>query len=425
MKPATAQIADGYRAEGAAEAVDVARSVLTGERPAAQILDRSGHVAVSFGDPVSRAPMLGRADAAAVLSGGRLIRTVELGRWRTSASGSSRDRPPGAVARRWLSPPSRWRPSIGSVGRVLVLLLVAGPAALLATALGGRWLARRALLPMDRMTARAAAIDLERIEDRLVVPRTGDEVAHLATTLNAMLDRIEHGVEEQHRLVADASHELRTPLAAMRAEIDVSLRTDDLPLAARLGSRERARRGRPDERTRLTTCSCSPAWTRAGWSCWSSRSTCTSVTARAVKSLGPLARTRSVTLTLGGPTAMAVGDADRLGHALRNLVENAIEFSPADGEVVVSPPGRPTARSGSRCATTGPASPPEVRERIFDRFFRADPSRTRSTGGGGLGLAITREIASAHAARVWVDDAGASGGSAFSLALARLEAPPG
>ena len=80
LKPATAQIADGYRAEGAAEAVDVARSVLTGERPAAQILDRSGHVAVSFGDPVSRAPMLGRADAAAVLRGGRLIRTVELGR---------------------------------------------------------------------------------------------------------------------------------------------------------------------------------------------------------------------------------------------------------------------------------------------------------------------------------------------------------
>jgi signal transduction histidine kinase len=65
----------------------------------------------------------------------------------------------------------------------------------------------------------------------------------------------------------------------------------------------------------------------------------------------------------------------------------------------------------------GPGVAPDVRERIFDRFFRADPSRSRSTGGGGLGLAISREIAIAHAGRVWVDDVGAQG-SAFSLALA-------
>ena len=119
-----------------------------------------------------------------------------------------------------------------------------------------------------------------------------------------------------------------------------------------------------------------------------------------------------------------MGHADRLGHALRNLVENAIEFSPADGEVVVST-WEANGEVGVTVRDHGPGVAPEVRERIFDRFFRADPSRTRSTGGGGLGLAITREIASAHAARVWVDDAGASGGSAFSLALARLEVPLG
>ena len=74
-----------------------------------------------------------------------------------------------------------------------------------------------------------------------------------------------------------------------------------------------------------------------------------------------------------------------------------------------------TARSASPCSTRGPACP-RCRERIFDRFFRVDPSRTRATGGGGLGLAIAREIAVAHGGRVWVDDAGARG-SAFSLAL--------
>ena len=417
LRPATAQIADGYRAEGAAEAVDVARSVLTGERPAAQILDDSGRVAVSFGDAVSRAPMLRRADAAAVLRGGGLIRTVELGRsgqrFRLAARPTiRRGRRQVAVAAESMATVDR------SVRRVLVLLLVAGPAALLATAMGGWWLARRALRPIDRMTARAAAIDLERIEDRLVVPRTGDEVAHLARTLNAMLDRIEHGVSEQHRLVADASHELRTPLAAMRAEIDVSLRADDLPPAARrvLGSA----REEVDRMTRTVDDLLVLASVDEGrLELLVEPVDLHDVVARAVASLHPLARTHNVTLALDGPTAMAVGDTDRLGHALRNLVENAIQFSPAGGEVAVST-WAADGEVGVTVRDQGPGVPPDVRELIFDRFFRADPSRTRSTGGGGLGLAITREIASAHAGRVWVEDAGTSG-SAFTLALAWLE----
>ena len=111
LHPAAAQIADGYRAEGAPEAVDVARSVLTGERPAAQILDPSGRVAVSFGDPVARAPMLTRADAAAVLRGGELTRTVALGA-RPPALPARRARDRAArPAGRWRSRPSRWRPS--------------------------------------------------------------------------------------------------------------------------------------------------------------------------------------------------------------------------------------------------------------------------------------------------------------------------
>ena len=417
LLPATVQIADGYRAEGAAEAVDVARSVLTGERPAAQILDDSGRVAVSFGDAVSRAPMLRRADAAAVLRGGGLIRTVELGRsgqrFRLAARPTiRRGRRQVAVAAESMATVDR------SVRRVLVLLLVAGPAALLATAMGGWWLARRALRPIDRMTARAAAIDLERIEDRLVVPRTGDEVAHLARTLNAMLDRIEHGVSEQHRLVADASHELRTPLAAMRAEIDVSLRADDPPPAARrvlASAREEV-----DRMTRTIDDLLVLASVDEGrLELLVEPLDLHDVVARAVASLHPLARTHNVTVALDGPTAMALGDADRLGHALRNLVENAIRFSPAGGEVAVS-----TWASDGEVGVTvrdqGPGVALDVRELIFDRFFRADPSRTRSTGGGGLGLAITREIASAHAGRVWVEDAGASG-CAFTLALAPLE----
>ena len=415
LRPAAVQIADGYRAEGASEAIDVARSVLTGERPAAQILDPSGRVAVAFGDRAARAPMLGRADVATVLRGAGLTRTVRLGhggqRFRLVARRTARrDRRQVAVAAESMATVDR------SVRRVLVLLLIAGPAALLATALGGWWLARRALRPIDRMTSRAAAIDLDRIEDRLVVPRTGDEVAHLASTLNAMLDRIEHGVEEQHRLVADASHELRTPLTAMRAEIDVSLRADDLAPAAHQvleSVREEVDRMTHTVDDLLVLASLDEGRLELLVGPLDLHD----VVARAAAALDPLARTRGVTLTLHGPAAMAVGDAERLVHALRNLVENAIKFSPERSEVVVTT-WAAHGEVGVTVLDQGPGVAPDVRERIFDRFFRADPSRTRSTGGGGLGLAITREIASAHAGRVWVDDAAGARGSAFSLALA-------
>ena len=108
-------------------------------------------------------------------------------------------------------------------------LLLAGPAALLLAVGGGWWLAGRSLRPVEAMTGTAAAIGVEALDERVPEPRTRDELWRLARTLNTMLARIEHGVVEQRRLVADTSHELRTPLAAMRSEIDVSLRVDDLP----------------------------------------------------------------------------------------------------------------------------------------------------------------------------------------------------
>ena len=119
------------------------------------------------------------------------------------------------------------------VRRVLVLILLAGPVALAATALAGYWLARKALRPVERMTSNAREIGIDRLNERVAVPRAADELGRLAVTLNAMLDRLERGVREKHRLIADASHELRTPLAVMRAELDVSLRDADLADDAR------------------------------------------------------------------------------------------------------------------------------------------------------------------------------------------------
>ncbi len=418
LGPASDQIAAGYRVEGPPEFVDTARTTLSGERAAAQVLGPTGRVLVASGDRVARAPMLTRADEATVLRGAAIVRTVRLGgqRFRLAARPvDRRGQRQAIVAGQSLAGVER------SVRRVLVLLLIAGPAALLATALGGWWLAGRALRPIERMTARAAAIDLDHIEERVAVPPTGDEVARLATTLNAMLERIERGVHEQHRLVADASHELRSPLAAMRAEIDVSLRADDLPPAARdvlESAREEVDRMTRTVDDLLVLASLDEGRLELLVEPLDLRD----VAERAIGRLQPLAAARGVTVTLTGAPALATGDADRLGHALRNLVENAIKFSPAGGAVEVTTWTR-AGEAGVTVRDHGPGVAPDLRERVFDRFFRADPARARATGGGGLGLAITREIALAHGGRAWVDDA-----SAFSLALharpAAPDAPP-
>ena len=108
--------------------------------------------------------------------------------------------------------------------RILKLLLLAGPVAIAAAALGAWWLLRRALDPVERMRRKAEEIGIDRLHERLAPPTVGDEIGQLASTLNAMLDRLEAGVRANRQLIADASHELRTPLAAMRVELDVSLR---------------------------------------------------------------------------------------------------------------------------------------------------------------------------------------------------------
>jgi heavy metal sensor kinase len=301
-----------------------------------------------------------------------------------------------------------------SVHRVLVLLLLAGPAALVLIAAGGWLVAGRALAPVRRVTRTAERIGVAELGGRVTVPAARDEVGELAVTFNRMLDRIQHGVEEQHRLTADTSHELRTPLAAMRSELDVSLRGDELSPAARevlestreevdrmsrtvddllvLAAADEGRVGRLTEALDLHA-----------------------LAASVVGALAPIARRNGVAVTVEGGDAPVAGDPDQLRHALRNVVENALKFTPAGGHVAVTAFGDGV-RSRVTVADDGPGIAPQLRERVFDRFFRVDASRTRRTGGSGLGLAIARELIEAHGGRVWAGGREPAG-STFTLEL--------
>ena len=215
--------------------------------------------------------------------------------------------------------------------------------------------------------------------------------------------------------MADASHELRSPLAAMRSEIDVTLRTQDLPTAAR--DALESTRDDVDQLSRtvddlLTLARADEQGLRPVAEPLDLRQLA-SVTAA---SMGSLARERGVTIVVDGPEVFGLGDDRWLRQALRNLLDNAIRHSPPTGAVTIRTSN--AAATAIVCVTDdGPGIPVELQERVFDRFFRVDEARTPGTrAGSGIGLSITREIARAHGGEAWVDSR-PSGGSAVSISL--------
>jgi heavy metal sensor kinase len=405
LNPALDQIARGYHQEGAPELPDISGTVLSGESAASQVLDARGAVVAAYRAP---RPLLNPQDVRAVLRGTRIDRT-QAGLRVAARASTRRGAPIAVVAAEPTAPIDR------SVHRLIVLLLIAGPAALGATAAGGWWLARRALRPVQRLTDEAALIGIDRLADRLPEPSTRDEIARLAATLNTMLARIEAGVEQQHRLIADASHELRSPLAAMRAELDVSLRADDLEPRAQAVLR--SARDEVDRLARTVDGLLTLALADQGALDLDLAPVDLAAVGEAVTGrLQALAAGRGVLLQTRLEPAPVRGDAERLAQAVANLLDNAIKHSPPGGTVTVSSGGGDGGEAYLDVLDEGEGILLADRERVFDRFARLDASRTRATGGAGIGLSLVREIARAHGGRASAEP-GPRSGSRFVLAL--------
>jgi two-component system, OmpR family, sensor kinase len=411
VRAVAATIGDVYAAEGPFAVQQVARSALP--RPAAgQVLDRGGRVLASFGAADARRPMVPTPTRTAALVGEPVLTTVTVAdgrRFRASVSSVRRlGRRHVVVVAASLSQAE------APVRRVLMLLLLAGPMALAATAVVGWWLARKALGPVARMASEADAIEIDRLHERIAVPRAADELGHLAMTLNAMLGRLQRGVAEQRRLVADASHELRTPLAVMRAELDVSLRDDDVAGEAR--ETLESTREEVDRMSRTVDNLLTLARADDGrLELLRTRVELGEAIDAATRPLLPLAEHKDVRVEIGGEPAEAVADPLHVHQALTNLIENAIKFTAPGGTVRISA-WRDGREVGVTVADDGPGIPAESLARVFDRFYRVDPARRRDAGGSGLGLAICREVARAHGGRITVDSEEGRG-SSFSLVL--------
>ena len=416
-----AQISLGLRDGCEGEFQDVSDASLVGlpqGESGAQFLTPDGAISESSGDPAAQQPLLSREEIATVLAGSTVTRTVPA--------------PPDGEPFHILavSLPSQTCPGVivvatstdeieRSVRALVVQLSLGMPLALLVAGLGGWWLAGRALAPVGQMTRRAETIGVERLDERIDVPADRDELQRLAVTLNAMLDRLERGVEDKRRFAADASHELRTPLAVMRAELDVSLREADLARSARdalESAREEVERMHAIVENLLTLARADDGSLELLREPLDLSDVTTTVAANAAA----FTRSKGVVLRTEGPHANVVADRARIEQVVMNLVSNAIRFSPAGGSVGVSTWLRD---GGAGCSVTdeGPGVSPEIAGRIFERFVRADPVRTND-GGSGLGLAICHEIVTAHGGRIWVDVRQGSGGS-FSFWLPDGAAP--
>jgi heavy metal sensor kinase len=420
LRGAASQIAQGWEAEGAKDFLDVAHTVLPGPTrhgSGAQVLDSAGPVAVSAGDPLMDAPLISGGQLASALSGREV---------RFSLRGGAPPEHLRAIAipvrrhgrRQALVVTESLAAADHAVHRLLVLGLLGGAGALALVALGGWWVARRALAPVERMTSRADRIGIEDLAERIPVPRWRDELGHLARTLNAMLARLERGVRARERLIGDVSHELRAPLAAIRSELEVSLRHDALDGPARgavaSARQETVRMSRIVENL-LTLARLD----EGGVELLIGSHDLGEIATEAAMSYRQAAESAGVTLTVTGSAGVRC-DRDRLGQVIGNLIDNAISFAPPGSEVgvhVYSDRGE----VGVRVSDEGPGVPPEDAERIFERFARRDPARSRA-GGAGLGLAICREIVSAHGGRIWVQKLRSSG-STFVVALPAGESP--
>jgi len=408
-----AAIEQSYATEGVSGFRETAAVTLRRSGAVTQVLDTRGRVIASYGGDIAVDPMVPARRIRQALAGGTLLFDSKLGdtgvSFRINAIATAVHGAPRVVA-------------VGeslqgvdeAVRRVLVLLLIAVPVVMAAGAFGAWWLVRNALRPVDRMRRKAEQIGIERLHERLSAPHPRDEIGQLAATLNRMLERIESGVRARRQLVADASHELRTPLAAMRAELDVSL-MDRSRTPAERAVLESVRED-VDRMTRTVSGLLLLARADEGkLELIEGVVELEREVEGAARPLRAMAEAKGVRLEVDGQPSRTDGDPQRIQQAITNLIENAIEFTPPGGQVTVNTWQRGN-EVGVTVADTGAGIPAEAQPHVFDRFYRADPSRSRESGGSGLGLAICREIVTAHGGRVWVQSEEGKG-SAFSLAL--------
>jgi heavy metal sensor kinase len=311
--------------------------------------------------------------------------------------------------------------SLGHTNEVLrELLAVLAIALLLATVIavvGGFFLIRSSLKPLDNMAMWAQKITSRSLHERMPVSETGDELQQLSISLNRMIERLEEAFHHISRFSADASHELRTPLTIMRGELESAVQNPKTNPEVReaLGNalEEAVRLSKiVDQLLTMSRLDAGEAFLEV------SRFDFSELVRTTVEYMRLLADEKNLALKVQAAEAVQVeGDRYRLQQVIVNLVDNAIKYTPDGGSVHVST--RAEADKAVLVVTdTGIGISAEGQAHIFERFYRTDKARSRQLGGTGLGLSIVKSIGAAHGGRVSVQSAEGRG-SAFRFEIPR------
>ena len=281
------------------------------------------------------------------------------------------------------------------LNQLLVRVTLFGLVSLAAGAAGTWWLARRIVEPLDRLTQTAETITERSLEQRLELTGASSELTRLSTVFNTMLDRLQAAFQRQIRLTADASHELRTPVAVILSQTEHTLsrpRTPDEYCSALETCLRAARRMKRlvDDLLLLARADSGRLELRQ------EPLDLADVVRQSLALLEPVALEKQVRISSQLQTTLTRGDPARLGQVVTNLVTNALLYNRPQGEVFVTVQTR-DAQALLMVSDTGVGIAAADLPRLFERFYRADQSRTHSSGQGtGLGLSIVSEIVSAH-----------------------------
>ena len=289
----------------------------------------------------------------------------------------------------------------GLLGRFSTGLLAAIPALLAISALGGYWLSRHVLRPIDRLTTAVQSISIGNLSGRLPIANTGDELQRLAVTCNGMLSRLENSVNRIQRFTADASHELRSPISFMRTVAEVALGNPEIDEESRAAFHDILAESAEASRLLEDMLVLARADSQQGDLRFEAVDLADLLEDVREKAR-PLAEAKHQSLAVERHGSGRVsGDPGTLRRLLWTLVDNAIKYTPSGGRIDLALNTQGTAAT-IVVRDNGIGIPEAMLPRVFERFFRADPSRTQ-VEGSGLGLAIARWIADMHHAAISVE----------------------
>lgn len=275
------------------------------------------------------------------------------------------------------------------------------PFLLLFAGLGGYFLANRALRPIQQITETAQEITARDLSRRLAYRGAMDEVGLLAQTFDQMLERLQSSFERERQFTGDAAHELRTPLTVLKGQIEVTLNRKRNPAEYEKKLQELS--AQVERLIRLSNGLLFLSRSDQNQLSFNTANVNLSeLLGVLLEQFQPLAREKEIRINTEIPGEISVyGDSDHLIRLFINLLENALKYVPAGGQINVRA-SRESGQAHIMIHNTGPGIPQERLQHLFERFYRVDADRSSQTGGSGLGLAIAHEIVRLHGGNIEV-----------------------